>query len=108
MYLPSLPPHPIHSFPSFTEQLRLEKARVKRDLADDPADNADGLGWVRNTLAAVIRDVASETRALRLLHAPDMRTPAQRRKDVEARAAGGASAIAVAADAVEALSLIHI
>lgn len=83
----------------------MEKQRLKRDLADDPADNVDGEGWVRNTLCAVTRDIAAETRALRMLHWPDMRTPAQKRKDVEALAAGGMSAIAAAADAAEAVAV---
>lgn len=86
-------------------QLRLEKHRLKRDLTDDPADNVDGEGWIRNTLCAVTRDIASETRALRMLHWPDLRTPAQKRKDVEALAAGGTSAIAAAADAAEAAAV---
>ncbi|CAN0573914.1 unnamed protein product, partial [Ectocarpus sp. 12 AP-2014] len=79
------------------DRLRMEKHRLKRDLADEPADNADGEGWVRSTLSAATRDIAAETRALRMLHPPDMRTPAQKRKDVEGLAAGGPSAIAAAA-----------
>lgn len=76
--------------------------RVKKDLADDTTDNVHGLGWVRNTLSAVTREIAGETRALRLLHQPDMRTPAQKRKDMEARAAGGVSVAATTAAATDA------
>lgn len=95
------PPLPLYTSSRHT-QLRMEKHRLKRDLADEPADNADGEGWVRSTLCAATRDIAAETRALRMLHPPDMRTPAQKRKDVEGLAAGGPSAIAAAADAAEA------
>lgn len=60
---------------------------------------------MRSSLPAATRDIAAETRALRMLHWPDMRTPAQKRKDVDAFLAGGVSAIAAAADAAEAVAV---
>lgn len=82
-------------------QLRVEKWRVRRELTDDPADNKDGKGWLRTGLPAATREISAETRAIRLLHPPDLRTPAQRRKDLEAHAAGGVSIAETAAEALE-------
>lgn len=80
----------------------MQKVRLKSELGDDSADNRDGRGWVRNTLPATVRDIAAETRSLRLLHPPDLRTPAQKRKDVDAFITGSASAASIAAAALEA------
>lgn len=55
-------------------------------------DNLDGQGWTRADIPSLTRELAAETRALRMLHLPDTRTAAQKRKVMEARAvAGGGS-----------------
>lgn len=48
---------------------------------------------MRNDVPSLTRELAAETTALRMLHLPDMRTPAQKRRVMEARA-GAADAAA--------------
>lgn len=62
------------------------------DLSEDVVENIDSKGWVRSDALSLTRELAAETRALRMLHLPDTRTAAQKRRDLEARAASTWSA----------------
>lgn len=69
------------------------------DLSEDVVENLDNQGWMRTDILSLTRELAAETRALRMLHLPDTRTAAQKRRDMEARAAstwsaGAASSLA--------------
>lgn len=79
---------------NFHHQLRQERLRVRTDMGEEAIENLDGKGWTRVEIPALTRELAAETRALRMLHLPDTRTPTQKRKDMEARAAGGGSSSA--------------
>lgn len=64
---------------------------MRTDLGEEAVDNLDGKGWMRTDIPSLTRELAAETRALRMLHLPDTRTPAQKRKVMEARAAAAAA-----------------
>lgn len=80
-------------------QLRQERGRVRTDLSEEVVENLDSKGWMRSDTLSLTRELAAETRALRMLHLPDTRTAAQKRRVMEARAASAWSAGASSSNA---------